>query len=80
MAVTEKGVSVLRIRTASLRYTFDELGRIGIGKGKAKYELQEVSCNGRITYDSKSKTLKPFTTSVLELFPPFLKGGVRGDY
>ncbi|GBE00881.1 hypothetical protein BMS3Abin08_00304 [bacterium BMS3Abin08] len=54
-------------------YTFDELGRIGLGKGKAKYELMTVKTipalakGGRgdletsgIIYDSKTKTLKTF--------------------
>ncbi|MDI6890352.1 MAG: CRISPR system precrRNA processing endoribonuclease RAMP protein Cas6 [Thermodesulfovibrionales bacterium] len=50
-------------------YTFDELGRIGIGKGKAKFELRDVSCEGKAIYDSKSKTLKPLKTSSLSLTP-----------
>ena len=44
-------------------YTFDELGKIGIGKGKARYELRNVFCDGKIIYDSESKTLKSFKTS-----------------
>lgn len=48
-------------------YTFDELGRIGIGKGKAKYELKEVTCEGKTIYDFKSKILKPFKTHSLPL-------------
>ncbi|MEW6586642.1 MAG: CRISPR system precrRNA processing endoribonuclease RAMP protein Cas6 [Nitrospirota bacterium] len=48
-------------------YTFDELGKIGIGKGKAKYELRDVSCDGKKIYDSKSKTLKSFEPSSLSL-------------
>ncbi|NWF75823.1 MAG: CRISPR system precrRNA processing endoribonuclease RAMP protein Cas6 [Nitrospirae bacterium] len=48
-------------------YTFDELGRIGIGKGKAKYELKDVSCDGKLIYDSETKTLKTFRTSSLHL-------------
>lgn len=48
-------------------YTFDELGKIGIGKGKAKYELQSVSSDGRKIYDSASKTLKSFEPSWLSL-------------
>lgn len=48
-------------------YTFDELGRIGIGKGKANYELKEVSCDGKKIYDSETKTLKSFSTSLLHL-------------
>jgi CRISPR-associated endoribonuclease Cas6 len=48
-------------------YTFDELGKIGIGKGKARYELQEVSCEEKAIYNSKNKTLKPFSPSILSL-------------
>ncbi len=51
-------------------YTFDELGRIGIGKGKARYELQSVNCNGKTIYDFESKTLKPFIVSSV-LIPPW---------
>ncbi len=48
-------------------YTFDELGKIGIGKGKAKYKLSDVSCDGKTIYDSKGKTLKSFSSSILNL-------------
>lgn len=50
-------------------YTFDELGKIGIGKGRASFELQDVRCDEKIIYDSKSKTLKSFETSSLSLTP-----------
>lgn len=64
-------------------YTFDELGKIGIGKGKAKYELKTVSSHeaivnshesavkntgkDKIIYTSDTKTLKSFETSKLPL-------------
>jgi CRISPR-associated endoribonuclease Cas6 len=58
-------------------YTFDELGRIGIGKGKAKYELRNVTCDGKKIYDSETKTLKSFNSSSLLLpIPSFTKGGL----
>lgn len=69
-------------------YTFDELGKIGIGKGKAKYELREVSCDGKTIYDSETKTLKSFEAASLDIGIPTLgnqknnptleKGGVGG--
>jgi CRISPR-associated endoribonuclease Cas6 len=72
-------------------YTFDELGKLGIGKGKARYELKEVSCDGKTIYDSRSKTLKSFSPVSLSLtiptlakslsnYPPLTKGGVGGFY
>jgi CRISPR-associated endoribonuclease Cas6 len=57
-------------------YTFDELGKIGIGKGKAKYELKEVRCDGKQIYDAETKTLKPFKTSSLDVgIPTFPHSG-----
>ncbi len=48
-------------------YAFDELGRIGLGKGKAKFELKDVGCNGKIIYDSETKTLRTFKAGILPL-------------
>jgi CRISPR-associated endoribonuclease Cas6 len=63
-------------------YTFDELGKMGIGKGRGKYELKTVRTNptlekggsgdfqtriDEIIYSADSKTLKPFGPSVLIL-------------
>jgi CRISPR-associated endoribonuclease Cas6 len=50
-------------------YTFEELGNIGIGKGKAHYELAEVFCEEKSIYNSISKTLHPSQSSSLSLFP-----------
>jgi len=50
-------------------YTFDELGKIGIGQGKAKYELKNVVCDEKKIYDSQTKTLKSFKISSLSLTP-----------
>lgn len=54
-------------------YTFDELGRIGIGKGIGKFALQTVTSHesevNRVTiYSSDTKTLKPFTPYIMS-FP-----------
>ncbi|MBU1207735.1 MAG: CRISPR system precrRNA processing endoribonuclease RAMP protein Cas6 [Proteobacteria bacterium] len=46
-------------------YTFDQLGGMGIGKGRGKFELKEVRSldndgNPSVIYSSKAKTLKAF--------------------
>lgn len=38
-------------------YTFDELGRIGIGKGRGKFELHEVTTSEECVYTSENKKL-----------------------
>ncbi len=48
-------------------YTFDELGKIGIGRFRAKFELKEVYCNGEIIYDSESRVIKSFKSHSLSL-------------
>ena len=57
-------------------YTFDELGKIGIGKGKAKYELREVTNDGKTIYDSASKTLKTFNPVLVSLAVPTLEKSI----
>lgn len=59
-------------------YTFEELGKIGIGKGRGRYELREVSCEGRQIYNSVERQLK----STPPCSPSLLKrgsGGVGSD-
>lgn len=65
-------------------YTFDELGKIGIGKGKAKYELKIVTSHesevrnsgkGKIMYSSDTKILKAFSPSILNLDFDISKSG-----
>ena len=51
-------------------YTFDEMGKIGIGKGRGKFLLSEVGCGGKSIYDSKTKILKPFSSQSIELVLP----------
>lgn len=53
-------------------YTFDELGRIGIGKGKAKYKLKSVICDEKTIYDAETKILSPSTSSSWNLESPLL--------
>lgn len=44
-------------------YTFDELGRIGIGKDRGKYELKKVRSDNTIIYSSDTKALKSLKPS-----------------
>lgn len=59
-------------------YTFEELGRIGIGKGKGRYALKEVSCEGKSIYDSVNRQLKTFPSNNSPLSPLKLKGDEKG--
>ena len=66
-------------------YTFDELGKMGIGKDRGKFALQTVkSQKSGVTeayntiYSSETKTLKPFEKNVL-CFPADL-GFFTSDY
>lgn len=38
-------------------YTFDELGTIGLGKGRGEYTLQKVLNDDKVVYDCSSRTL-----------------------
>jgi len=54
-------------------YTFDELGKAGLGRGRGRYELKEVRSrthepagnNNSLMYTSETKTLKAFTPQTL---------------
>jgi len=56
-------------------YTFDELGKIGIGKGRGKYRLKEVRLynNGTLVYSendrSISKNVEPALIEILDFIP-----------
>ncbi len=60
-------------------YAFDELGRIGIGKGKAGFTLLDVRTDGEITYESASKTLKPVGATRLSIDNALLMHGDPGS-
>lgn len=59
-------------------YTFEELGRIGIGRGKGRYELREVSCEGESIYNSMDRQLKITPSNNTPLSPLKLRGDERG--
>ncbi|TAN42611.1 MAG: CRISPR-associated protein Cas6, partial [Nitrospirae bacterium] len=42
-------------------YTFNELGGIGIGKGRGKYLLEKVSADSKRIYSSETKVIDPFS-------------------
>lgn len=44
-------------------YTLEELGKIGIGKGRGNYELSEVHYGDKLIYNSRDKQLKAASTS-----------------
>jgi CRISPR-associated endoribonuclease Cas6 len=48
-------------------YTFDELGRTGLGKGREKFGLQSVDLDAETIYDAGSKTLRQFKTARVPL-------------
>jgi CRISPR-associated endoribonuclease Cas6 len=50
-------------------YTFEELGKIGIGKGRGKFRLKKVVSRTprKVIYSSKDRTLKPFERSTIKI-------------
>lgn len=49
-------------------FTFDELGKSGIGKGRGKYKLLKIDSNGDIIYAIEDRTIR--TTAFEELHIP----------
>lgn len=45
-------------------YTFIELGKIGIGKGRGHYELTDVFCDGKTIYHNSDGQLKYFPANL----------------
>jgi hypothetical protein len=48
-------------------YTFDELGKTGIGRGRGAYELLTVEAGGFQVYGAGDKTIRPFPANELVL-------------
>ncbi|MBI2412897.1 MAG: CRISPR system precrRNA processing endoribonuclease RAMP protein Cas6 [Deltaproteobacteria bacterium] len=55
-------------------YTFEELGKMGIGKGKGKYELMDVNYEGKQIYNSVDRQLKPVIHNSPSI-PSYIKRG-----
>ena len=58
-------------------YAFTEMGKIGIGRGKGKFKLKDVSVDGNIIYDSEGKTIK--TVGPKEIHLSFLSESSSPD-
>lgn len=58
-------------------YTFDELGKIGIGKGRGRFRLREVrkwtkEGNSLVVYDDSSKIIRKTENEIIEIPEDFL--------
>ncbi|HEB76861.1 MAG TPA: CRISPR system precrRNA processing endoribonuclease RAMP protein Cas6 [Nitrospirae bacterium] len=51
-------------------YAFDELGRIGLGRGNAGFDLLDVGCSGMSIYDAEARTLGRFDPVSLDISFP----------
>jgi hypothetical protein len=48
-------------------YTFDELGKIGLGKGRGSYRLMRVTSDGKLVYAAEDKTIRSVPPQALSI-------------
>lgn len=48
-------------------YAFDEMGRVGIGRGRGTFSLKHVSHGEEVIYDAAAKTIKALTPAALDI-------------
>jgi CRISPR-associated endoribonuclease Cas6 len=60
-------------------YTFEELGKVGLGRGRGKYSLQTVESNGIPVYLSADRTVRRVDPEILVVpdAPEFGRAGIR---
>jgi hypothetical protein len=51
--------------------TFEELGRIGLGRGRGKYALLSVATDKSVVYSSEDKTIHRFEPRIVEISESF---------
>ena len=56
-------------------YAFEELGKMGIGRGRGRYRLERIEINNEQIYEAEEKVLKPDTPKRLDVSWDDDKGG-----
>lgn len=60
-------------------YTFNELGGIGLGRGKGRFTLKSVTAGGKIIYTAEAKTIGAFEEDLIPLSHPPAEGADKGS-
>lgn len=62
-------------------YTFDELGKSGIGRANGRYSLLQVDSEGKTVYYSQDKTIREFEIKRIEIPEDidFINGSLRNE-